>query len=759
MYSLFTHNHWSVVSGYPDGSDWILEAPSYQGLGGSSGDRLWQALPEGVVRIWDVGSRTILCNIDLNFTTPITLRPVTPRNKRTLYLFNSLPRDADKGTAPSGELVVIDLDALCITGQQSHLPTNDRHVGLAVMDDGALLVATRPAGPERCDQLVRIDGRDFSLSTSSVPSHRVPDSYVAIHWYDRSPNGKWWLRFDPTHFPLVEQAATPGAAPRRYFGLTMQLWSAFPLKFERRIVIAWLKAENLPDESRIYQPPQAMPPAPALAPAPGPAVAEPSPPSALRRIFGRKGLQSTAPSLAPAAPPDPLAAVSAAMLASVPARDEIYLAISGALHRPEGSPLAGIPDRAAFGTRALTDDAFWKAINENLQLLIRDTPGHVAAWQEDCGAVWIDRVGFLICVGMDGSVSPQLWSERLGLREGMTVPFANKPEKLVPGANRQAIGVMMPSEAINMYPSWPAQLGGAYRIDGQPAEVRFEPYMQPSADDGWREGVAAIPGDLLGAEAARKKIRKVKLDRSKIRIPLAGLDGDARAAAVRQLALLVDSRFLSRADDHEIDVTFVLGNRVIPEREFFEAITPADADWAVPALRELIERYVAASRPIREAYYQPSSDGGSVLAQAVLRLGEMDAASLPLVIAFGEQMDRGHEYFFATETVPAMIEMHGWTDQIIGLVAWTLLYNFYNSYDKVSTVWIDLGLRDALQRHSPGDAARWFVTEFSGLVAEGRLDWSALATLRKELGMDISGWEARFFAEMAQRVPETATAD
>ena len=335
-------------------------------------------------------------------------------------------------------------------------------------------------------------------------------------------------------------------------------------------------------------------------------------------------------------------------------------------------------------------------------------------------------------------------------------PYAEKAEVQIPLRGRGLLAVMPPREAIGTVSE--AREGGAMVIDGSPAEPRYEPVMIPQSGDGWIPGGEAIPAYILNRAAYRKTISRMKLERSVARVPVKGADAASRAEAISHLASLIGPDFFARANDDEIDIVFVIDGKEVREGEFFSSIGPEDREWALPALRLVVGRYVEANSGVPETWYQPDGEGDSVLAHAVLRLAQIDHGSLPLVRAFGQKIDGGHEYFFAGTTLPAVIEAHGWTRDVVEFVFWVLLHNFYNTYDRVSTVWRDLGLHEAVSAARPEDVAAFVSSAFEPGVARGELSWEAMAVLRKELGSAVEPWEDRFFAELERLTPGSVSA-
>jgi cytochrome oxidase Cu insertion factor (SCO1/SenC/PrrC family) len=122
--------------------------------------------------------------------------------------------------------------------------------------DGKLLIPLRwRANEPPARGLLLLDPVTGAREESWAPfySHEADYSY-AFDFQNHSPDGRWWLRPDRTALPVLD--VNPAFAERllgrrseRYYGLTLQLWEAFPLRFVRRLTVAWLKTEELPDET------------------------------------------------------------------------------------------------------------------------------------------------------------------------------------------------------------------------------------------------------------------------------------------------------------------------------------------------------------------------------------------------------------------------------------------------------------------------------------------------------------------------------
>ncbi|MDV3455818.1 hypothetical protein RZN05_02390 [Sphingomonas sp. HF-S4] len=731
-----------VVTGYRDGSEWIFEAWGRAGTAGPDGALLWQISSEGKLATYDIPTRAQLGEAQLGAVeSGAVILPVASRN--ALHIVRKVETDKlarDGRKIVYAEVSTIDLDALEILNRGSY-PIGGFDRDVMVMPDDAILITGEEVrydaqgGSEHGAFFGRIDPATRDFADSFLPLAKIPATYARARWAGHSPDGRWWLRFDHTHFPMVERSRGPGQPVRTYYGLTFQLWSAFPLHFERRIILAWLKAEDLPDATGIYRPWELPQPAPALSPPPAPRLA-----NTLVRAFGRKGLETSPPATG----------ADAAMLASVPARDRLWRSISQGLHRPERDPASQFPDREDFGAEVVTDDILWSAITKNLEDLVR-RPFASVGWQPDGEAMWVDMKGFLVCAGMDGHVSPRLWSERFGMRTGMMAPFANAPQifGICPSRRLDAGELPRPERLGSLEP----REGGAFVIDGSAVPEAYEPVRIPAYTDGWRPGTAGLPESVVAKQHVEAVVMQLREDRSIVRIRLDSLDETARAAAILRLAGTLDARFASRAVDSTIDIGFTFAAEVIPEKAFFEAIGPADRLWAVPALRSLIDRFVTVA-PRHQTLYQPNDDG--LLGQAVLKLVQLDAGALPLVRRYGELMDGGHEHYFPNEIVPGVLEARGWNEATMDFMLWVLIFNFYNSFEVPTIVWRDLGLAEALRPMAPEAAAGRLVQLLGPEVEAGELSWAVLPYLIRCLGDDANAWEIRFFAEM-ERLREGST--
>jgi hypothetical protein len=721
-------NELTVVRGDENADAWIINSGRYQGLFGPGYSRIWQFMEDGTLRIGDVPAKKFVTSLKIETDAPDKLNVYSGAGRVWIVPYHDNNCDA----------IAIDLEKAEIVTRVEGLECSNGETGRVTADGSLIMQHIDRIEGVVYDRFRYVDVRTQETTSSLVKCVKPPETFSYIHFFTASPSGGWWLKLDHTHFPVVEYQATTNGNARKYYGLTVQVWSTFPVRFVRRIVVAWLKAEDLPDETGILK-------TDSLREVAKQSHAEkaqaPKPASPFARLFGRRGTSDRVV--------DPDERYRAILSASAPERDRIYTAISKGLHRPEAEPEADFPPREAFG-EAAQDDAMWHAVTKNLEKLFRDSIRKVVGWEGE-DIVWFDRLGHLICAGMDGSVSPQIWFERPGLQHLMR-PFPNLPGELEVSYGRKLLAVNTPRPASL---SRPEVDGGTLQVDGSPAEKRFEPVRISKITDGWK-GPEAIPSRFLHEQSDIKLVEDYRQNRSNVRIPLHGSDPASRIAAIRAYRDLLDMTFFERANDSRIDVQFTTGNANTPESDFFLAFGRQDRDWAIAPLRELVTRYAELAKQHGRTVYQKDAKQGSLLAQAVRRLGELDEASLPAIIAYGQEIDGGHEYYFAGDTMPAILAAHGWTEPVTAFVAWTLAFNFYNTYDRASTIWQNIGLGNALKQGTAEEAADFVHSRLAPFIDAGRLDWQNFACLRGELGTAISDWESEFFTRLVALAGETA---
>jgi hypothetical protein len=358
------------VTGYVDGSDWLF-LPTHQanaGFGMAGPHHIWACDRAGRLELFDAQARRHCASVELGqLIASVPLPLAVGRDGRTLFILH--------GVSPAeSRLKIIDIATGAIEAEHTGLP------GLMLWPplecpDGRLLLAQRHASLILLDPATGT--RDESQLAGTAP----------LGFLGASPDGRYWIRFDQASLPIHDES--PGLIgrlfkkgdPERRYGLTVQIWEAFPLTFRQRTVVAWLTAKELPDESHLPH----MKNKPAA-------------------ITSRRVLWDT------------IAATAAANA---------------------DAPTDGAPPRSAYPPAVANDAAAWKVIEENLAALARDVV-RLVGWQPDETAFWVNTHNFLSCVGLDNTVSPRLYTERRGLTPGTVRPVAMRFREVVPLADRKA---------------------------------------------------------------------------------------------------------------------------------------------------------------------------------------------------------------------------------------------------------------------------------------------------------------------------------
>jgi len=161
--------------------------------------------------------------------------------------------------------------------------------------------------------------------------------------------------------------------------------------------------------------------------------------------------------------------------------------------------------------------------------------------------------------------------------------------------------------------------------------------------------------------------------------------------------------------------------------------------------------------------FSRGDEGIGIFAWAVRSLGVLDRSALPTLRRYGVFVDVEHEYYFAGTTVPAVIEAHGWTDDVVDFVFWVLARNFYNTLDDYGKVWGGWGLRDAVIDREPRAFARHIAAELAETIRmkddPGRYGIASLDKLAKQISQPHEPWAAAFFDELERIFAEPKNAE
>lgn len=672
------HDEYVLVTGYADGSDWLFRPtrPPARGVGMAGADHLWTCDAHGRFELFHTSGRRQIATIELGeLSRRFPRLPVTvSRDERRLFILQP-------GDPRASRLTIVDFPAGRVTGVHEDLPGSALRPPLE-RPDGRLLLAVGDG------RLILIDPHSGTLEESSLPG-----GPSTLGFLDASPDGRYWIRFDPGSLPTRDDTpgvigrllGRPPAAERRY-GLSVQIWETFPLRFVRRMVVAWLTAKELPDETQ------------------------------LPRMRNRP--------------------------ATLPSRPTLWNMVADAAAATGDAPLNEAPPRSSYPDAVASDQAAWDVIERNVTALAREWI-RTAGWQPDGSAVWISTNGFLSCVGLDGTISPRLYTERRGLQGGTVRPIAARFREVVPLAARKARVVYDSGEVL---------------LDGAPSAKPDRIVAVPLNRDGWRERGGPDDREARARSSAFRRIAELKIERRTTVIPVADWSESACIEAIDRLSRLVMAGELHRrVTDGQTRIMFELEAEQLPESKFFAALATRVPGTA-PALRRLIEAFADASD--KQDFLFANEEGTGVLAEAVRALGVTDLAALPTIKRYGLLVDAEHEHFFAGTTVPAIVRAHGWSDQIIDFVFWVLVRNYYNTLQNYDVIWQAWGLRDAVIRHDPRTLAVHLASELAEIIRwvdnPGRYGTAGLEQLAKQIPQPHEPWARLFFNELERLFPEPA---
>ena len=680
------------ITGYADGSDWLMTpgGGSLRARGIVADDYVWFHDERSELRIFSAKERRLTATLNVADTKSSfgRARISLSRDGRRLYV---LVRKTE------GQVLhIVDPALGRIATTHDGFPDGWQHPVLE-RPDGTLLVPFQ----ERTNDIATHGLVLFDPANGARAESRISDYSDGHGFESHSPDGRWWLRPDRSALPVLDvnpafAGRIFGRGPERYYGVTLQLWEAFPLRFARSLTVAWLKLGEMPDETRFAHDDRV---------------------------------------------PDPDAA-----------RLAVWETIAAVTARAGAGPQDEIP-RSAFPAQFSAHDREWRDIEENWHKLGRAC-GSVRGWQPDSQAFWIQTNGFLSCIGVDGAVSPRLYAERKGRQDGRSeierylypqrdgMPSGGWPRTEYPRSIDPLDGRKARVSYVDGY------AGGAALFDGSPSTALHRVAAVSKSRDQWVEfDKNQRRGDALALDARVEALKDV---RKKGFVPLAAWSEAACIAAIDALIAQIDADFFKRAVDGDIQTVFVMGKEHIDEEQFFNAVRDR-FPGAAPAIRRLIERYLDVYTGHSDLTWK-GSEGIAIFGHAVRALGVLDEEALPTVRRYGDRVDGGHENFFAHETVPSIVAAHGWTDRVIDFVVAVLLRHYNKGSLHYAEVWNEWGLGEAAGRHTPEAFARRVADQFAIIRVfdddPGRYGSSGIGRLARELPKPHEPWVAAFLAKM-----------
>jgi hypothetical protein len=686
MLKLESSNGCFFITGYPDGGEWITRAlPSNIGKG-IVGNRFWHCGSDGKLGIFDALERRKVGHLKF---PPSGLHGAThcslaSRDGRHLYLVEQTRSGFEAGKWVGPDVCVlrmIDLERAEIVAQHDGLHGRFFN-GIVERPDGKLLLNWNDhwSADSRKHSLMLLDPRSGEREVSTIPAASIPGLYTGLGFISCSPDGRYWVRFDHTRLPAlypqtsIVQKAFGKRSGEPFYGITFQIWEAFPLRFVRRVTAAWVKVQN----------------------------------------FGADWPGDTD--------------------SDGTRRRALWAAISDTLRRQNREPtdppllLSDLPPLFS------SHDELGKFVESHVYGGINRLVGRdqLLGWQPDGQAFWFKVNGFVSCVGIDGTISPRLFTERRGYNAHGYGDLPQAPTVYAVEAlpDRKARVLMGTEEFI---------------YDGKPSASPHLLVGVPMSNDGWKAYQERRDDTLL-----RKSDEFLK-DANRLVIRVEGEGEAALFKAIDALTGKMTASIYRRERDSELKIVFVVGKETLEEAAFFDSLM--DASPAVlPPLARLIERFVEVGAS-NDFLFSVGEEGIGLLASAVRTLGVRDLSALPTIKRYGRLVDPEHEYYFAGQTVPAMIAAHGWTDDMVDFVFWVAIMGYFNTVS-FSQIWSNWGLRNAVAGQVPKAVARRMALTNADLIAQRGTRW--IATWQQEINGRDETWLEAFLDELRMIRPPAA---
>jgi len=607
----YDNHEYIRVSGYDDGSDWLFAPFSHKPDQCSViGDRyFWVTNQNAQFALFDLAKRAKIAAFDFskNGVYPAQLVVANHKGLRSVFVLQKYAEDKKyvvklrQISCETGEIIKkIDLSKY-----------TNRSLGncLVHAEDGKVLVdfSLRPNEHSKVFGIISID-----LETGSIEKFEQEDSseypYYEGNPYLRglenpSPCGNYWLKRDTTTFPCKDVNGSGIFSlfqKKRYYGLTYQVWQAKPLKFLKRITVAWFERDHMPGNISFHNVyPQ------------------------FKKKFGEKIYDG-----------DNILKYQALCEAA------FFNATAKACAQNELGPTDCI-DWKAYG-KEFEPNGQWKGASELWFHLFGQGPGHEIQWQPDSKAFWIRTNGHLSKVTLAGEISKRVMLERFGYMLNSSGGKTSMPE--VWGSPRN-FWARNDGSVLARAPR------GTFVLHGTPSESPYAPIQVPTSKDNWCDH------DQQAIDNAKERVKAFKSKAKKIQINLVSLKEEDCVTAINDTQSMIDENIIQRAVNGEIQFVFKIGSKSMNEASFFKHVTD-NCPNSVEALRKLIATYT--KHGSAELYWKIDPTSG-VLCHAVLALTKLDFGSLPYALRYLDHVDPEHEYFFHHKIVPEVLKTHGWT--------------------------------------------------------------------------------------------------
>lgn len=569
----------------------------------------WFFDPKVGLYIYDVKQRVLKSRLTLPFATdPCPTR--TSKNAAANYTHSNYQVLASLDGAylyhitrhgiMNNDLSIVSLKTGKIVKTITDLPGGGSLANNCLLDErGRILYSASIKSENYHSGMVRIDPMNGKIETAICT-----DSPASGWLHSPSFNARYWLRAENNQIPHVSikpkgklfgSGASQGPT-KDFFSFAIEIWEAFPLRRIAVVAPLWFSSYGLPDEGGLDT-----------------------------QKNGKLGdsniwMDSEAPLK----------------------RTKIFRDISAYLKE---NPNNGRGD--ILNNREGVTDWLWPEkksrfanIQNNFDKLMFKNNDFIG-WQGDSQAFWINRNGFVSCVGINGEVSPSTLFERYGMQTGTWLPCAARFKKANPLHERR-LEVHFENEIVI--------------ADGRPEAPTIATRAIPLELDELTEiNFASVEADARLVEKADAKAKKLSV----YRIDLRSLEEADCVAAIDALTAQIGPDINERPYDNQLTAVFVLGRKKLNEMEFFSHVGQSFPSSA-SALARLLEAVCNNTTSLDGAYYDPYEDkaGMSVAAFgfAAFCLAKLDANSNPVLLKYGALIDTYHEHFYLHNIFQIMIE-------------------------------------------------------------------------------------------------------
>lgn len=315
------------------------------------------------------------------------------------------------------------------------------------------------------------------------------------------------------------------------------------------------------------------------------------------------------------------------------------------------------PDPAQRGK--VEDEAIVRMVREWHQFVHGDSLRRVPIWDLDGAGFWLEVEQVVRRISVDGTSSMgQYLLHRAGKREVMAPGSEALPRHRLAARFNEGRAI----------------LHDVGRGPARPTEIKRE-------GPDWSDRGGANDWD----RTLDQRVEKLLEARDRMVVPLEAWSEAGVVAAMRAFGQILVATPPPR-NRPRAWVVFAHNGEAISEQQFFERVTVE-----FPSVAPEIDRLIHVACDALASHYMLLSQDHQValLGHAARALGVLDIGALPTLQRYYTKMiDSGHETWFALQTVPLIVEHHGWQRPVVEFVWWLLLKRPTNGLDDYASVWL-----------------------------------------------------------------------